>query len=233
MRRQGAIPMLAARCYAGRLLGVLVLLGALEAGIFYGMLRGDLSQLMENLFDSRLYRLAAAWGLAAVTAVLCWGGGSGGGPARLIRRLPVERWQILTWWLLCCGAGYLIFWAFQLAVALGLGALHLRLAGDAVPGQTLFLAFYRSAQLHSLFPGADGGRWFGTAALYLGLSLNAAGSAAAAWEGRWKRSAVVLSLATYLSDGAVGSNGWSILLGLVSLAAGGLTLAGVWEEERL
>ena len=234
MKRQLVVPMLAARCYVWWALAVMAVTAAAEAGVFYWSLVWGGATPLERLFDGVLFRTVAALGLVAVTLVL-WLRGSGGSshPCYTVMRLPLKRWNVLLWWIFSCTAVYLVFWGVQLAVCLGLCRLYLQTVGDVVPGQTVFLAFYRSGFLHSLLPLEISGRWFGTAAFYLGLGIGAAAGAAARWEGRWNGGAVALAAASWISAGPVGSIGFSILLGLLALGVGGMSLAQVWKEERL
>lgn len=238
MKRQISVLMLAAGSSLSRVTAALLLMAAAEAVLFWHTLRQVLQAGgvpgVEALFDQPGMRLLWAAGLLLVTAAL-WlgtGGRSGSRVCYRIQRLPVRRRAVLSWWALygvCC---YFLAWAVQLLTALALCRLYAVLTGGVLQnGQTLFLACYRSAFLHSLLPLQDTARWFGTGAWLLGTGVSAAGAAAALWQGKWNAAPAVLAAAAIFSAGPVGSCGWSVLLGAAALAAGVFSLAAVWKEE--
>ncbi len=231
MKRQLSLLMLAARSSLWRVLGILAAMAAAQTAVFAVQMDGAT---LEALLDGRLFRLAAALGLAGTAAAVSLS--SGGFGSRVDYRaalLPVSPGAPARWHALYGLAAALLAWGVQLGVVLALCRLYAgRVGAGDFTGQLTVLAAYRSSLFHTLLPLADGVRWAATACYYAGLGLSMGLGAVRAWSGRWAAGPLVLALAFWFQPGGLGAWGWQILLGVSAL---GVACKGLWyfvgEEE--
>ena len=157
MKKHTALFMLSARRTLPRLALLLALTAAAETALFYPALRRALaagSCYPETLFTSARIPLVCGAAFLALCALLtlpaCELGGRQG---YTLRRLALPRWEIFLWQAVHNTLCFLLFWGFQLGMALLLFGLYRSGAGaENVCSQSLFLTFYRSKFLHALLP---------------------------------------------------------------------------------
>ena len=93
-----------------------------------------------------------------------------------IKRLQVSERVCFFWQVLCSAMMYLLVYAVQLAVIIGLSQYYVdHVPEELVGNQSIFLMFYRSEFLHSLLPLADVQIWIRNLLLLLGFSFAVAG----------------------------------------------------------
>lgn len=164
MRQHGSVLMLLARSTLWKLLGLFLVMAAVEAGLFARSLGQVLGQEMYGL-EQVLEGSRLPWVFGAaflLTAVLLCGTGCefGSRPGYLLRRLSVSERAVWAWqagYNACC---LFLLWAVQIFLLLALSAAYLTLADpEMVTGQTLVLAAYRNDFFHSLLPLAEALRW--------------------------------------------------------------------------
>lgn len=232
MKRHVSVWMLFARSTIWRVLGVLALMAAAEAGMFGITLSrmGGAPGLEEALRSSRI-DLAGIVGFLALCAVLCAVGCDfGARQGYTLRRLRVSQWSVVFWQAVQNTLCFLLFWAVQLGIALGLCALYPVLTGAALWQQETLLAFYRLPCLHGLLPLAEWVRYLCNAVLCLGLGVTAACFSVQQRYGQRGMGIAVLAAATMVffrqsMGGSNGSNG--PILALLALISASITLQNV------
>ncbi|WP_186566127.1 hypothetical protein [Lawsonibacter celer] len=255
MKRHGSVLMLAARGSLGKALLVCAATAAAELGLFWAALgraaerAAELAALppeeaayrqMENAWsleqvftDSRISWVFAL-GLLALCAILCLNGGglSGGRTGYTLRRLRVREQTVGVWFAVYGAAVLVIYWAFQTGWALLLCRLYLYRADPAqVNAQTVFLAFYRQAYLHSLLPLAEASRWVRNLALFAGLGTTCACCAAQLRHGGKGVAAAVLAVIGALTFSR--ETGGFVGDALTMCAAAGLSAWAIWNLREV
>lgn len=197
MRRHASVLMLLSRGTIYRVLLLCAALAGAEVLLFsraLGRALAETSTGLEQVFaDSGAVWVFGACFLLMIALLSAAGCEFGGRQGYTLRRLRVTEKSVFF-----SQAGYnafccLLLWAAQMFTALALCGLYLtRAAPEAVSGQTVFLAFYRSSFLHSLLPLSEGSRWVRNLALVLGLGICSAGFAY--WQRRKKVSFLIFAL---------------------------------------
>lgn len=107
---------------------------------------------LENIIDrsGMVWVMAAAF--IALTVQLCAAGGDKGGRQNyILQRLFIQERTITVWQMAVNALFYLLFWMVQSLLILGLCA-SIWNPEDALSGQALFLACWRSPLMHGLIP---------------------------------------------------------------------------------
>ena len=240
MRRQLSLGMLFARSTLRRVLGVLVLMAAAQA-LLARMTLADLAGVVEadgfcwtppaQILDGGWFRLVSALGLTGVVAVVMLS--TGGFSSRCdytADRLPVPRWTVCVWSILCALGMLLLFWAVQLAVCLGIVRWYGSVTSwDGYNPQLMLLEAYRSGLLHRLLPLRDGLRLATTIAYFLGLGALAGMWTVRAFRGKWSALPLILAMAWWFDAGGVGSVGWAMFLAVMAVI---WAFAAIWGDKE-
>lgn len=237
MRRQLSLGMLFARSSLRRVLGILLVMAAAQALLARAALAGGVAAdgfprtYPAEILDGGWFRLVSALGLTAiVAAVILSSGGFGSRCDYTASRLPVRRWTVYVWSILCALGMLLLFWAVQLAVCLGV--IHWYGAASDWGGlnpQLMLLEAYRSGLLHRLLPLQDGLRLVNTIVYFLGLGTLAGVWSVRAFSGKWSALPLILAMAWWFDAGGVGSVGWTMLLAMAALA---FAFAAIWGDRE-
>ena len=131
----------------------------------------------EKLFDNRLILVILELANIAVTIMLVLPGCEFKAKTTYtIKRLQVSERACFFWQVLCSLMTYLLVYAVQLAVIIGLSQYYINHVPEELVGnQSVFLMFYRSELLHSLLPLADIRIWIRNMFLLFGFSFAVAG----------------------------------------------------------
>ena len=171
MKKHLSVIMLAARSTIYKVLLLILVTGAVQAGLFWraraeSRTAGaalDIYQVsnLETVLESSHIYLAAGLAFYLLCAILSLNGCEFGSKVGYtLRRLAVSERTVTVWWAVyntCC---FVIFWMSQALIMLLLCRWYGAGATDGVFGpQSVFLAFYRDKYLHSLVPMAEISRW--------------------------------------------------------------------------
>lgn len=241
MKRYLSVFMLWARQCVYKLLLILLVMAAAEAALFYFTLERYFSQefySLETVLAGSHISVACAVGFLLLCALLCFTGCEfGARPGYTLSRLSVTKWGAFLCQLTHNTLCFLVFWAAQLGVVLGLCALYKYLApAESYGAQTVFVAFYRDEFLHSLLPLEEGSRYVRNALLALALGASTALFSKKQRCGKKGILAVFMAVVTviWFRDG-MGSFGGDMLMSMISAAAilyVMLTDLGVLEEKE-
>lgn len=230
-----------ARVSIYKILGILLVMAAVQIGLFCGEMRRV--QEWNLSFEGVLGETGAAWvfqaAFCAVFLVLLWTQGEHGGRSRYtLLRLPLTWRQILALRVFYNFLCFVLAFAVQTGLALGMAQIYRSGAGaERASGQMVFLAFYRNAFLHNIWPMAEAGKWLRNLLMFLALSLEAAAGH------RRKNYAPALMLLVVVSSwvfqSEAGINLRDAFCDLLLLIVTGGTLWGIWgsgeepeHEER-
>lgn len=238
MKKVFSVFALLARSVLGPLLGIALAAGAVQAALFAGAVRagGDEGlSVFEVLIGRSGFGIVSGLGLAALCVLLCRCCAGGASRCRYtVGRLAVS--ETCFFWLQAAAGclAVLIYWGLQLLTVLALGAWYLRQPLAAGGASALPLAFWRSAFLHGLLPGADGARW--AANLLLLPALGVCTAAYAQCQRRRRRSALVAavvpaSAVTFLL-GSENAAGWLFLAAGCALAAAAAALQALRQDAE-
>ena len=179
-----------------KVLLILLLMAVAEAGVFLSVFHGELANYYElleqvaqgnaaaaylarpeNLFDNRLFIIILELANIAVSVMLVLPGCEFKAKTTYtIKRLQVSERAWFFWQVLCSMMTYLLVYAVQLAVIVGLSQYYVNhVPKELIGNQSIFLMFYRSEFLHSLLPLADTQIWIRNLLLLLGFSFAVAG----------------------------------------------------------
>ena len=152
MKQHTSVFMLMARSTIYRVLGLLIVMAAAEAGLFWlriqqGVVDGSFH--LEGVIALSKLTWACAAGFQLVTALLFWGCYTVS-HSYTAARLSVSNKTVFLWQCIYNAACYLLFWAVAAASVLGMCAIHGALC-DRGP-QSVFLAFHSNRTLHALIP---------------------------------------------------------------------------------
>ena len=182
MKRHLSIFMLFIRSTFYRVLVVLGLLAVTETGLVYVTLERFLAESAQgaekNYALSELIKEAGLiWvfviAFVLITVILCMFGCDFRGKLEYtLQRLGVSPVKIFFWQAACNALTYVIFWMVQVYLVFGFGMYYMKAADPSwVTNQTLFLEFYRSRFLFSIFPMEDVGIWVTNVCLVLCLGI--------------------------------------------------------------
>lgn len=176
--------MLMARSTIYRILGLLIVLGAAEGGLFVLTLKNGTvwestqpSVSLEGLLEQSKISWVCCGIFLLITALLMssTGYGTKGKQVYTLMRLSVSRKKVYLIQSLYNMVCYGLFWAVQVLVLIGICHIYTKMApAELVTGQTIFLAFYRSGFLHSFLPFEDVLVWVRNLLLVVSLSFAAA-----------------------------------------------------------
>lgn len=154
-----------------KVLLALILMAAAEGGLFYFVWKQLEKQYLvgkirvvtlELIADKAQLDLVFLVAVMILVGVLQFSNGAtkGGRPEYTLYRLSISPRYTFLWQAVyhcCC---FLLFWAMQAAVAVGLGFWFVKVADPAmVTNQSLFLAFQRNEFFHSVIPLQDTMVW--------------------------------------------------------------------------
>ena len=182
-----------ARSSIYRALGVLLVMGVAEAGLFMAKLNAALADYnnpqsvnefgrgpemlhFEEILEGCHIPLCFTVAFILVTIFLCLPGTEFQSKAGYtLRRLSIsERSVLLVQWMYNM-AVYIILLAVQLLICFSLSFVYMReVPAELIGNQTVFLAFYRSEFMHALLPLSEAGMWFRNIFLVIGLGFAAA-----------------------------------------------------------
>lgn len=206
---------LAASTSFWRILAVLVALAVTQLMTAWAVLQNHIGDLaLEQILDHPVYRFSPAVALTLATAVLLLGhGGTRNRVNYTMFRLSLPPRTLFFIHAVYCAGIYLLFWMFQVTVAVATAALYRSLVfPDNVSVQLELLTCYRSVYLHPLLPLADWPFWVATPLIYLGLGVNTALGMVHSWEGKFSLPPVIFALLTALYAAKPGDYTWAILL---------------------
>lgn len=239
MKQYFSILTIAARSTIYKIIGLFVLMAALEMGVFYHLLQqtpaGEMLALEVLISQSRIPLICGAFFLLLCVILSLVGYEYLGSKTRysILRFSPREEVIVLLWALyhMIC---FLIFWAIQLLVALMLCHLYISVTkAEYWNEQTIFLAFYRSNFLHSLLPLEEISRWMRNVALIVALGITAAGfSLKQRREQKGMAIAVlaVMTVATFSQQ--MGNLGSDVILILIALSVAGFSVYDIWWGQK-
>lgn len=237
MKRYYSVLAIGARSSIYKIIGILLAMVALQAGLFYLLAaqtpaKAPLSP--EGMILQSHIPWVSAAAFAAVCGVLCLAGSevSHSRVRYTIRRLSVrERETVLLW------AGYntmcfLLFWAVQALILLLLCKWYLGGLDPAYHSrQSLFLACYRSAFLHSLIPMEEVSRLVRNLLLAAALGLLTARFSFLQRRDKKSIGIFVLAAITILFfSQPMGSGTEDFFMGFLAASAIVFGISSIWED---
>ena len=187
MKKYLSIFELFARNTIYKVLSVLVLMAAVQTGLFYKTMHAWIPVDLYHVDFQAIEHYSLEWmveeskllwftGVAfvCITAILCRNCCNVGSKSSYtIRRLRVTEKSIFVMQSLYNIACYLLLIGVQTAVLFGLGNYYVQKAGS-VTNQTLFLAFYRNDFMHSMLPLESMSHWVTNMLIVAGCGVSAA-----------------------------------------------------------
>lgn len=237
MKKHLSVLMLMARSTLRQTVGLLVLMAAAEGGLFWLTLERWQEEngyrLEQVITDSRIIWVFGVC-FVLLTILLTRACRQVSGSYAAMRLSVSGRW-VYFWQGVCCAACYLLLWAAQILIAIGLGRLYTALApAEYVSGQTLFLAFYRSELFHALLPFEDALFWVRNAVMALGMGACAARVPGRTERGLWPQIFLGAAVVVFFPGGVGQALGGLIAAVLLTGAAVFNTLSqrgGEYYEE--
>lgn len=170
-----------------KVIGILLIMCALEILLFHTELKGALSDYnsesehntfaqLENIFSDSIAPWCFALAFALITVALCLTGTEyKSKTGYTLRRLSVSEKHVFFYQALCNFFMYFLLWATQAALCYILSLYYINSSPEAFLGnQTVFLAFYRSKFLHAVLPLSNALLWVRNFLLIIALSLSSA-----------------------------------------------------------
>ncbi|MGN1156328.1 MAG: hypothetical protein ACI4TK_09150 [Agathobacter sp.] len=141
-----------------KVLAVLVIMGALQFSLFWGELQ-EYDEIVEGgmgaVVDQSHMIVLLATGFLLITVILCWSGCNlGSNQGYTLRRLQITEKKILVLQAVYNSMIYILLWGSQVLVLLLESSLYLQKIASPT-NQTLVLAFYKNAYMHSILPMED------------------------------------------------------------------------------
>ena len=233
MKKHSSVLMLVTRSTIYRVLGLLIVMAAAEAGLFWlrlqqGAIDGNFS-LEAVISESRL-----TWACAAiflfVTAVLSWGSSTVSG-AYTSARLSIPSKMVFLWQCVYNILCYLIFWMVQILVMIALCRVYEAQApAEFVSNQTVFLAFYRSDFLHSILPFEDTWCWVRNLALVMALGI-CASRCPGKQSGKFRFHDILAIATVFFFVREIGAAGNYIFMLLLSMLCAGIAVGNVLKKD--
>lgn len=238
MKQHLSVLMLAARSTVYKLLGLLLVMAAVEGALFYlvlnRLLHGELISLEQVVNQSRMPLVCGVCFLLLCVMLSLTGCEYSGSKLQYtIKRLSVREETTVLWWAVYNTVCFLAFWAVQLLIAVLLCRLYVaKVDPVSVSGQTIFLAFYRDKFLHSLLPLEEISRYIRNALLICGLGASAACFSFRQRHGQKGIAIVALAAVTlgYFSR-PMGSFGSDLVMAIMAVAVAAVAIAGIWGER--
>lgn len=214
-----------------KVLAVVFLLAAAETVLFYDTLRGDGIASLEVQIEESGARYLFLTALGAVFFILVRTEktlDTAGRYTMMRLRIAGERlFAVKTAYNVLC---LLVPFAVQTGLVFGFAYVYGRTPrmqsmedGGIVVSQVIFMAFYRSDFLHSLFPMAEAGNWVRNALMLLAFGTEAAGGTG---KRRQATQAALFALAAVCFVGSIGTGWPDVICDVVFLVAIGVN---VWE----
>ncbi len=176
VKKHLSVFMLMARNTIYKILGLFVLMAAVEGSLVYSRLKqgdtGDSFNLELVISESHILWVFGI-GFVLITIMLSMTGCEFSSKlGYILKRLSIsERW-IFFWQSIYNTICYLLFWMVQILIVFGLCNLYVKMAPEGyVTNQTVFLAFYRSDFLHSLMPMEDIAYWVRNMIIVVALGI--------------------------------------------------------------
>ena len=196
MKQYFSIFALSARTTLLKLIGVIVLMGIVEIGLFYFAIKNETyGVLLETLMDDSFVQYAFAGGFILYFAILLniFNGKHTSKAAMTTARLSVKETGVCWTMAIYNMCALVIFLAAQLGIVLILCQMYLHsdLAGDYQ--HTVFIAFYRNGMMHGLLPLEDYWTYVENAIFVVGLGICASYSAKKQRRGKQDILAVVVA----------------------------------------
>ena len=186
MKRYRSVFSLFVRSSFWKVLAILLLLPAVEFGIFYPMLQKEIKGFSQSvpggfapaeklLTSSGIYWWFA--GALILLSIVLWLPGCefNEKTGYTLRRLSVTEKEVFVMQASCNAAAYLMLFLMQALTGFALCSIYTALAPERlVSNQTIFMAFYRSPFLHALVPLEESSLWVRNG--FLILTLGCAGA---------------------------------------------------------
>lgn len=158
MKQYFSIFALSARATLAKLIGIIILMGIVEVGMFYNVIRqNSYGILLENLMEDSLVIIPFGTGFVLYYVVLInsFNGKHASKAAMTTTRLGIKESSVCWTMAVYNMCMLIVFLAAQLGIVLILCQLYLNshLAGDYQ--HTVFIAFYRNGMMHGLLPLED------------------------------------------------------------------------------
>ncbi|MCI5753581.1 MAG: hypothetical protein MR033_02960 [Clostridiales bacterium] len=231
MKKHLSVFMLVARAGVYRLLALFILMTAAECALFRIGLH---SSGLEHAVRASGTAIVFCVSFLLVTLLLCSSGCSfSSQPGYTLRRLSVSERSVFLWQAGYNAMTYLILWGVQVLAAFLLCRIYVSANPDSTSGQTVFLAFYRNAFLHSLLPLEETGRWVSNTALALGLGVCTA--AIPFWQRRRKKKlapVLMVLMAVLFFKSPLGTLSGNALLPIFTGILCTYTVRSVWLEAK-
>ena len=227
MKQHSTVLMLAARSSIYTLTALMALMAGAEAILFGWALHRGLpaeNYSLEAMLEQSWVIVPFYIVLALTTILLCrTGSPTGSRPHYTLARLSVPLWAVYCWQWLYNTLCYLVLYAAQAAVMLGLCVWYTRTAEPtSVTGQTIFLACYRSEILHGFVPLQNTVIWVRNLIVIIGLGAAAAAAPIRRQQG--KKETVALGMVCAAMAWQKAELGDFILPTFAILTAVGITL---------
>lgn len=231
MRPHGAVFRLFLAHTVGKVLAVLVLLGAAEAAVALWH-RETIPQVSLLGYYERCATALGLLFLAAavlVSVLLLWAGvGWGKGrPGDTLDRLTVSPWWVVFWQGLYNTLVFLLLWGVQALLLVAMAWFYGKQGGQ-LSAQSLYLLVWQRDLPHFLLPLGGVGGWVSRGFLAAGLGCTAACFAQGLRRGMWDLSFPILFLCALPFLG----KGYSLLLVVLSLLCGAVGLGHLWWKGK-
>lgn len=226
-----------------KMIGLLLLMSAVQLVLFGRVVRGQISQRgyaddLESLLDRCGIPICFLITFCLVCLVMAWADSDRGGSraSYLLRRLAMGRTKLFLMRTLYHVCALLVLFALELGLVFGMYLWYAEVQNlEVLSPQALFLAFYRSPFLHSLLPLESVSRWIRS-----GLTVLAGAMAVALWngtpEGGKRRLLLILWLLftglTFCAQvGSSWSDGWCIAAHSFCILLIGAEALGFWGSD--
>lgn len=158
MKQYFSIFALSARATLAKLIGIIILMGVIEVGMFYNAIRqNSYGILLENLMEDSLVIIPFGIGFVLYYVILInsFNGKHASKAAMTTTRLGIKESGVCWTMAVYNMCMLIVFLAAQLGIVLIMCQMYLRsdLAGDYQ--HTVFIAFYRNGMMHGLLPLED------------------------------------------------------------------------------
>lgn len=224
MRRYGALFQLMVRSTIYKLLAVLAVMGAAEVGLFVAKLGTIWSRAQvaaDGVDVTAYYPYSLADLVKSAHLFLVWTIGvvvfcellvyiAGRGRSETLDRLGLSQKEINLLYSLYHTMAFIVLFAFQAVLAVGLCVLYCQAVDPAYVGpQTIFLAFYRVPLFHSVLPLEDWVRWLVNLVLLIALGVVTAAGGQKVRDGKRPIAATLLAFwgGNFSDQGLMGLNG--------------------------
>ena len=179
-----------------KVLLILVAMVATEIGLFYYTLQNSILNseymVLEVVMDKTCIPLVFAAGFLLVTLSLVFSGFSTGTNQNYtLKRLQIKEWKIYLLQCLYNGICFFLLWAAQVVVLLIISSWYC-MEVENITNQTVVLAFYRNAFMHSVLPLGAAYRWVENMIMLLGCAVTSTSFAVQRRKGKFDIALVVV-----------------------------------------